>query len=130
MRLNHIFSSRRISKSSRRFRRQRLAKRNRFFEQLESRLLLNADWTNAARPIDVDNDMSISPLDVLAVVNQINRVGSSRLGERTNSLDYYYNTDGDEFLSPLDVLTAVNYVNASLSSEVPLRIEGVTEPAR
>ena len=129
MRLNHIFSSRRISKSSRRFRRQRLAKRNRFFEQLESRLLLNADWTNAARPIDVDNDMSISPLDVLAVVNQINRVGSSRLGERTNSLDYYYNTDGDEFLSPLDVLTAVNYVNASLSSEVPLRIEGVTEPA-
>ena len=80
-------------------------------EQLEARCLLAADWQNPLRTLDVNNDRIASPLDVLLIVNRLNDRGSGSLGNRTNPLDYYYDTSGDGLVSPLDVLLVVNALN-------------------
>ena len=102
------------------------------FEQLEQRLMMNSDWRNPARPLDVNNDMHVSPLDALVVINALNSRGASRdLGVRQNRLDSYLDTNGDRSLSPLDALVVINELNRSdrtsdLSNE---RIEGEAEMA-
>ncbi len=56
--------------------------------------------------LDADRDSSVSPLDVLAVINRINS------GSSGNTL-YSFNldTDRDGAISPLDVLAVINYIN-------------------
>ena len=69
------------------------------FEQLEQRLLMNSDWRNPTRPLDVNNDMYVSPLDALVVINSLNSRGaSSDLGVRQNRLASYLDTNGDRNL--------------------------------
>jgi len=71
-------------------------------------------WQNKMNPIDVDGDQSVSPLDVLALVNLINSnsVPGGKLPARgTTTLDSFYDPDGDGSISPLDVLTVVNEIN-------------------
>ena len=71
--------------------------------------------------MDTDNDGTISPLDVLVVINAIN-LGGSQVGFTRTIAGYtvdeglYLDVDGDRYLSPLDVLTIVNYLNARSSS--------------
>ena len=70
--------------------------------------------------MDTDNDGTISPLDVLVVINAIN-LGGSQVGFTRTIAGYtveeglYLDVDGDRYLSPLDVLTIVNYLNARYS---------------
>jgi len=71
-------------------------------------------WQNKMNPIDVDGDQSVSPLDVLALVNLINSnsLPGGKLPVRgTTTLDSFYDPDGDGSISPLDVLTVVNEIN-------------------
>ena len=49
------------------------------FEQLESRLLLAADWTNATNAMDVNASGQVTALDVLLVVNDIRDCPTMRL---------------------------------------------------
>ena len=94
--------------------------------------MMNSDWRNPARPLDVNNDMFVSPLDALVVINALNSRGaSSDLGARQNRLDSYLDTNGDRSMSPLDALIVVNELNRSdrtsdLSNE---RIDGEAETA-
>ena len=101
----------------RQHRRHRL--RTQLFEQLEPRIVLNSDWQNPARPLDVNNDLLVTPLDILQVVNQLNRSGTSPLPPRTNPLDYYYDTSGDGLVSPLDILRVINGLNQGISYPDP-----------
>ena len=106
--------------------------RQRFIEQLEQRLLMNSDWTNPARPNDVNNDMYVSPLDALVVINALNRRdGTPSLGTRSNPLASYLDTNGDSTLSPLDALFVINQLNSRDESTQmgPARVEGESEPA-
>jgi fibro-slime domain-containing protein/RHS repeat-associated protein len=102
------------------------------FEQLEQRLMMNSDWRNPARPLDVNNDMFVSPLDALVVINALNSRGAfSDLGIRLNRLDSYLDTNGDRNLSPLDALKVINELNRSdrTSDIANQRIDGEAETA-
>ena len=68
-------------------------------------------WQNASNPLDVDHDFTISPLDVLVVINEIQIRGShALLSERQNG-EFFLDPDGDRSVSPLDVLIVINYIN-------------------
>ncbi|MFN7840294.1 MAG: dockerin type I domain-containing protein, partial [Pirellula sp.] len=108
-----------ISKDHGRSRKQNHKKRNRkrfrhlVVESLETRMVMTSDWQNPVQPLDVDNDRSVSPLDVLVVINAINQ-GNLGPFETINVADgYYLDADGDGQLSPLDVLSIINHLNNS-----------------
>jgi RHS repeat-associated protein len=97
-------------------------------ERLENRLLLAADWQNPARPTDVNNDMAVSPLDALLVINELNREGSRDLGVRPHQLARYLDTNGDGSVSAIDALRVINQLNRS-DNLSPVRTEGESESA-
>lgn len=59
-------------------------------------------WLSA---MDTDRDTSVSPLDVLVVINTINTGGGR--------YDFDYDVDRDGNISPLDVLIVINFLNTS-----------------
>ena len=71
-------------------------------------------YHNPLRALDIDDDGSISLLDVLVVINRINREGLGGLATPT-SIDqtpfFYFDTNRDGFISPLDVLIVINFIN-------------------
>ncbi len=70
---------------------------------------VSEDWLSA---LDADRDNSISPLDVLVVINRINSPASN------GSIPYSLNLDVDRdgSITPLDVLSIINYVNLDSTS--------------
>ena len=60
--------------------------------------------------LDVNADGSVSPIDVLIVVNDINFNGSRTLPVGL-IVPPYLDVDGDGSVGPLDVLALVNYIN-------------------
>ena len=72
-------------------------------------------WQNALKPFDVNNDGSISPLDVLIIVNFLNANGVRTLSAPTdnNRPPPYLDPSGDGVVAPIDVLLIVNFLNAS-----------------
>ncbi len=68
-------------------------------------------WTNPILPFDVDNDGGLSPLDVLVLINEINRNGSRALDPINDVRPPYFDPNRDGFLSPLDVLFVINEIN-------------------
>jgi subtilisin family serine protease len=71
-------------------------------------------WRNEVIPFDIDSDRSVSPLDVLTLINAINSntFPGGTLPTRSNSSPAgFYDPDGDGSLSPLDVLAVVNDLN-------------------
>ena len=98
-------------------------------ERLDFRHMLAADWMNPARPNDVNNDMLITPIDPLIVINELNRGGSrGYLGARPHPLASYLDTSGDGTLSPLDALRVINQLNSG-ENATDSRFEGESEPA-
>jgi Dockerin type I domain len=81
--------------------------------QLEAKADNLYPWRNRKNDLDVDNDGSVSPLDVLVVTNEINANGTRKLdavGPKKAPF-YYYDANGDGSISPLDILTIVNFIN-------------------
>lgn len=75
---------------------------------------LELSWQNARDPQDVDGDGTISPLDALIVINELNRGGAGTLpmlglGQAPS---FYLDVNGDDALSALDALRVVNRLNA------------------
>ncbi len=69
-------------------------------------------WSRPSNPIDLDGDGNYLPLDVLQVVNAINRYGIGPLETSTVPLDRIVDANLDLVLSSLDVLAIVNRINA------------------
>jgi len=71
-------------------------------------------WQNPDDELDVDDSGSVSPLDVLVIVNELNSAGSHGLAPPTaaSSPPPYYDCNGDGAVTPLDVLQVVNFLNA------------------
>lgn len=85
-------------------------------------------FQNQENRLDVNADGTVSPLDVLEVINYINaRPGESQLP--LNSLDQppFIDVDGDGFVTPLDALIVVNTINQSptASGEGPDAVDAV-----
>jgi hypothetical protein len=72
-------------------------------------------WQNLINRFDVNGDDSVDPLDVLAIINQINTgSGGSRLPAFDPAIPdrfLFLDVDGDNGLSPLDVLAVINLIN-------------------
>ncbi len=102
---------------------QRSVRRNRrlLLEQLDHRHMLASDWRNPSDNLDVDNDHTISPLDVLSVINRINADPNQALTLRRPANANYVDVDGDKLVSPLDVLSLINYINLHGSGSRSLR---------
>lgn len=73
-------------------------------------------WQNQALKEDVDNSGSVNPLDVLVLINEINRAGSRPLTGSGQSVPPFVDVDGDRNIGPLDVLMVINYINTHSSS--------------
>ena len=69
----------------------------------------DSTWHNSENPNDVDGDSSVSPLDVLTIVNYLNRVGAGPV--TTASPPPYLDVDSDNRVSPLDALIVINFLN-------------------
>ncbi|MBA62956.1 MAG: hypothetical protein CMJ76_11380 [Planctomycetaceae bacterium] len=80
-------------------------------EKLEGRRLLASDlmvFQNPIEPLDVNLDQYISPVDALAIINELNAPTAQQL-EVGNLLD----TNGDDILAPIDALAVINDLNHS-----------------
>jgi len=73
----------------------------------------NSNWHNSDNPVDVDGDNSVSPLDVLMIVNYLNLIGSGPVG--TGNPPAYLDVDSNNFVSPLDALVVINYLNSQVN---------------
>ena len=117
-------------------------RKNLGIERLESRQLLASDWTNAVNPLDVNSSSEVTPLDVLLIVNDVNRNGSRVLGSLSSAstVPALIDVNGDGAVSPIDawkvvdalrrynnVTPTIEFVNASLATPGSV-FEGRTLP--
>ena len=77
-------------------------------------------WQNPRHPCDVNADGSITPIDVLLLINDINGRGSRELTTpSTPTPPPFLDPNGDGWITPLDVLIVINYINAHGSGPIP-----------
>jgi len=72
-------------------------------------------WTNSVDPLDVNDDGSVSPLDVLQVVNRLNDPQFGHTGGQlplSVSAPPFYDVNGDGFVAPIDALIIINFLNS------------------
>ena len=107
-------------------------------ERLEERMMLAGNvnpWHNIADPLDVNDDTSLTPLDALIVVNNLNQYGTGRLGQSLAAIvhsgsaegeaglavsgssailapEAKVDVDNDNYLTPIDALRVINALNA------------------
>lgn len=95
---------------------------DRVTELFEIQVLEYSNFQNPFLNYDVNGDGLVTPLDVLILVNLLNRQGyqlggstsGGGAGEPENAL--YPDVNGDNRLSPIDVLLIVNYLNGHRDS--------------
>ncbi len=69
-------------------------------------------WQNKNWALDVNNDGLLTPLDVLVVINALNRIGAAPLDRLPPpGSASFVDVNGDRFLSPLDALILINAIN-------------------
>jgi hypothetical protein len=72
-------------------------------------------WRNRRLNVDVDDSGEVVPLDVLLVINELQRSQNNDLASRIAEFDLnaprYFDVSGDGFLSPIDVLQIINHLN-------------------
>ena len=83
-------------------------------------------WHNPTRPLDVNGDGVVTPLDVLALVNYLNAQPGRALPRRAAPPPAYYDVNQDGRCTPLDVLLVINQLNGQSAG----RGEGEAAPAR
>ena len=75
-------------------------------------------YHNSSMPLDVDNDLQVSPLDALVVINQINSSGTE--GEDAgNAPITFCDVDADGLVTPLDALAVINELNINVPVTPP-----------
>lgn len=81
-------------------------------------------YQNSLNRFDVSGDGSISPIDVLMIINALNTPGNKTLTTPTTSPStpfVYFDTSGDNFISPIDALLVINAINSGGQSEGEVR---------
>lgn len=75
-------------------------------------------WHNLKNQLDVDDDGTISPLDVLTLINDINQFGVRELqNPAIGQLIRFLDVDDDGTISPIDVLMVINWLNSRSSGQ-------------
>ena len=88
------------------------------FSQLLSIRAVDHPWRNLTEPLDVNGDGSVSPLDALVVINELN---ARQISDDTGRLPLpptppqtpppFYDVTGDDFATSLDALVVINFLN-------------------
>jgi RHS repeat-associated protein len=70
-------------------------------------------WHNGVKPLDVNDDGHVSPIDALQVINELNRSGPYLLpSSRARPLAKpFYDVNRDRNISPIDALLVINHLN-------------------
>ena len=71
-------------------------------------------WQNPVNRLDVNRDTLVSPFDVLAVINDLNRTGPRPVpipAVPSDAPSRYLDVNGDNYVSPRDALVVINYLN-------------------
>lgn len=82
---------------------------------------------NQSLPTDVNASGRTSPLDVLLIINALNRFGAQTIGELAQRGDvpvYYYDVNGDDELTAADVLAVIDELNCSAIAWAACRTSG------
>lgn len=89
------------------------------------------EWQNPSNPLDVDDDLRITPLDALLVIQALNRYGSGALPARSEAemAPPFPDTNGDHTLEPRDALKIINRLNRR-DPAILLRLENDTGSSR
>jgi len=69
---------------------------------------------------DVNNDLRVTPLDALMVINELNRGGARGLAGETAIPSKFIDVNGDNQLSPIDALQVINSLNRGSGEDVPI----------
>jgi subtilisin-like proprotein convertase family protein len=86
-------------------------------------------WQNRSNPADVDGNGRVSPLDVLVLINYVNRFGSGPLPAYQPG-DPYCDVSGDGEAGPIDSLLVINYLNAGAEAESESAFSAAVAPFR
>lgn len=74
-------------------------------------------WRNWHDPLDVNNDSSVSPIDALVIINELNNPQSvdehGHLPDSPTFVRSYFDTNADSFATALDVLILINFLNGA-----------------
>ncbi len=70
-----------------------------------------AFWTNPINPFDVNNNGDVEPLDVLIIINEINRNGIRALNPNLDRALPFVDVNRNGSIDPLDVLAVINEIN-------------------
>ncbi|MDA1052306.1 MAG: DVUA0089 family protein [Planctomycetota bacterium] len=74
-------------------------------------LIVGNPWHNSAKPLDVDGNGFVVPLDALIVINYINANGLGPLPSVPPAGSHKIDTNGDGSVAPIDVILIVNALN-------------------
>jgi hypothetical protein len=72
-------------------------------------------WRNPIDPYDVNDDGLVTPLDVLLIINELNRIGRGPLLPPSGSQTPppYVDVSGDNDVTPIDALLVINALNGN-----------------
>ncbi len=104
---------------------RRILSRSLRAEALEPRQLLAGDvdlspHQNSWAAKDVNNDLRITPIDALVVLNELNRSGARDLSAEPVQPSRFIDVNGDNRISPLDALQVINSLNRGAGEDVPV----------
>jgi hypothetical protein len=89
-----------------------------------------ADSINEQTLLDANQDGVVSPLDALAIINEINSQGSHPVALTPGNPDIYFDTNLDGVISPLDALAVINDLNTAVAAaKAALASPAVAAPA-
>ena len=74
-------------------------------------------WTNPTDPFDTNNDGLINGVDVVLVINTINRHGGGNLASSGLPTRPFIDVNNDGYLNPLDALAAINHVTRMFANQ-------------
>lgn len=81
------------------------------------RVEVRSAWQNPSNALDVNGDGDFSPIDILRVINELNRRGAGMLEHPPQSPHLpppYVDVTGDGYLTAADALFAINCLNSQL----------------
>jgi hypothetical protein len=73
-------------------------------------------WQNFLNPLDVDKNGAVEPADALAVIDDLNTVGSRALAAPSGDPTLFLDVNGDNSLTPIDALIIINSLNGQQTS--------------
>lgn len=97
------------------------------------RVWSSTPWHNDDLPLDVNASGTITPLDALTIINELNANGSHDLPSPPTAESFpppFYDTDGDNIIKPLDALLVINFLNEepSMSSAIANALDWAVSP--